>query len=279
MERTAEEVQNLMNTHHPLSEYLTICEKAARAGGEAIQSWVGRFDVRKKGPADLVTQADLASQEAVRRVVLTAYPDHSLLGEEETPLASGGKRTEFRWIVDPLDGTTNFVHGLPHYCVSLALEHQGEPLVGTVFNPVTGECFTAARGLGAWLNDSPIRVSQVTDISEALAIMGFPPQVTPDSPDLLVFLKAIFCCQGIRRSGSTALNLCYLAAGRYDVFWGYEGKIWDVAAGVLLVREAGGVLSAAGGADYHLSGDPLFAAANQQLLDQLHEICQGALRK
>ncbi len=159
-----------------LDEYLKTCEDAVRAGGEAVQSWVGRFEVRKKGPADLVTQADLASQEAIRHVVLGAYPEHSMLGEEEDPRNTGESRSGYRWIADPLDGTTNFVHGVPHYCVSVALEHQGNPLVGAVFNPVNGECFTAAAGRGAWLDGKPIRVSRTTEISDALAIMGFPPR-------------------------------------------------------------------------------------------------------
>jgi myo-inositol-1(or 4)-monophosphatase len=267
-----------MNLSNTITEYLKICEAAARAGGEAIQSWVGRFEVRKKGPADLVTQADLASQEAIQRIVLGAYPDHSILGEEDDPGNLGDPRSGFRWIVDPLDGTTNFVHGVPHYCVSLALEHKGEPLVGVVFNPVNGECFSAASGQGARLNGKPIRISQITEISEALAIMGFPPQVKPDSPDFLIFLEAIFCCQGIRRSGSTALNLSYLAAGRYDVFWGFDTKIWDVAAGVLLVREAGGALCSSQGTDYKLSSAPLFAAANPHLLAQILAIAEKAFQ-
>jgi myo-inositol-1(or 4)-monophosphatase len=265
-----------MNAIQTLDEYLKTCETAVRAGGEAVQSWVGKFEVRKKGPADLVTQADVASQEAVREIVLNAFPDHALLGEEDDRGKMEETRSEFRWIVDPLDGTTNFVHGVPHYCVSLALERQGEPLVGAVYNPVTGECFTAAAGRGAWLNGNPIRTSRITELPDALAIMGFPPQVKPDSPDFLVFLKAVFCCQSIRRSGSTALNLSYLAAGRYDVFWGYDAKIWDVAAGVLLVREAGGVLCSARGANYRLSGVPLFAAGTPQLLGQILELADKA---
>lgn len=266
-----------MKSNNTLDDYLKICEAAARTGGAAVQSWVGKFEVRQKGPADLVTQADLASQEAIRRVVLGAYPNHSLLGEEDDRGQAEVSRTEYRWIADPLDGTTNFVHGVPHYCVSLALERRGEPLVGAIYNPVSEECFTAATGQGAWLNGKPIRTSQVTDLSEALAVMGLPPQVKPDSSDFLVFLKAVFSCQSIRRSGSAALNLSYLAAGRYDVFWSYGTKIWDVAAGVLLVREAGGALCSAQGTDYHLLGDPLFAAANPSLLAKILELANQAL--
>lgn len=261
-----------------MDEFLKTCEKSVRAGGDAVQSWVGKFDVRKKGPADLVTQADFASQEAVRRVVLEAFPEHSLLGEEDDRQRPAENDSQYRWIVDPLDGTTNFVHGIPHYCVSLALEYQGEPLVGAVYNPVGGECFTAAAGQGAWLNGKPIRTSQTTTLSDALAVTGFPPQVRPDSPDYLVFSEAIFQCQGVRRSGSAALNLSYLAAGRYDVLWSFGTKIWDVAAGVLLIREAGGVICSAKGTDYHLADGPLFAAANPQLLAQIYAIGERALR-
>ena len=149
-------------------------------------------------------------------------------------------RAEYRWIVDPLDGTTNFVHGVPHYCVSLALERNGELLVGAVYDPLLEECFTAAAGQGAWLNGRPIHTSQVSLLSEALAAVGFPPKVTRDSPDLLLFLEMVCRCQAIRRTGSSALNLCYLAAGRFDLYWSYSTNIWDVAAGVLILREAGG---------------------------------------
>jgi myo-inositol-1(or 4)-monophosphatase len=268
-----------VNANPPLHDYLKVCEAAVRTGGAAVQSWVGKFEVRQKGPADLVTQADVASQEAIRRVVLDAYPPHSLLGEEDDRRTAGESRTPYRWIVDPLDGTTNFVHGVPFYCVSLALECEGEPLVGAVYNPVSEECFTAAAGQGAWLNGQPIRTSPITDLGDALAIMGFPPQVTPDSPDFLVFLEAVFHCQAIRRSGSTALNLSYVAAGRFDVFWGFAAKIWDVAAGVLLVREAGGALCPLHGSDYRLSGDPLFAASNPPLLEKMMAIVNKALQK
>jgi myo-inositol-1(or 4)-monophosphatase len=267
-----------MESQKDISRYLEVCEEAARAGGNAIQSWIGKFEVQKKGPADLVTQADLASQEAIRRVVLSAFPDHSLLGEEDDQHDGMNIRSEYRWIADPLDGTTNFVHGVPHYCVSLALEHQGEPLVGVVFNPVNGECFTAAAGQGAWLNGKRLHTSQVADVAEALAIMGFPPQVKPNSPDLLIFMEAIFCCQGVRRSGSAALNLSYLAAGRYDVCWSWGTKIWDVAAGVLLIREAGGFVRSSWGDDYHLYDGPLIAAANLPLLEQMEVIVQRALK-
>ncbi len=249
--------------------FLRVCEEAARAGGRAVQDWAGRFDVHKKGPADLVTQADLASQEVVRRSVLGAFPDHCLLGEEAEPNGNRTPRTEYRWIVDPLDGTTNYVHGVPHYCVSLALERNGRLLVGAVYDPVHDECFTAAEGRGAWLDGRPIHASAISTLSEALATAGFPYDVRADSPDLLLFLKILPHCQAVRRTGSAALNLCYLAAGRFDVFWSYSANIWDVAAGVLIVREAGGLVTSPDGGEFSLEEAHFLAAANPTLHAEL----------
>ena len=255
-----------------IDEYLRVCETAVRTGGRVLQDWVGRIEVCKKGPADLVTQADLASQEAVRRTVLGAFPEHCLLGEEKGPDEIPADRAEFRWIVDPLDGTTNYVHGVPHYCVSLALEHNGDLQVGAVFDPILDECFTAAVGRGSLLNGRPIHTSEVSLLSEGLAAVGFPPSVSPDSPDLKMFLKMVGRCQAIRRTGSAALNLCYLAAGRFDLAWSYSTNVWDVAAGVLIIREAGGWITSPSGGDFSLEEAYFFAAANRKLHSQICEI-------
>jgi myo-inositol-1(or 4)-monophosphatase len=280
---------------HTIDHYLRVCEEAVRVGSREIRQWIGRFEVRKKGYADLVTQADFASQEAVRQTVLGAFPDHSFLGEENlakgdspifanpccamasakigtVPSDTPQQRAEFRWIVDPLDGTTNFVHGVPHYCVSLALERNGELLAGAVYDPMLDECFTAAKGQGAKLNGHPIRTSEVSDLSEALAAVGFPPDVGPDTPDLRVFLKMIGRCQAIRRTGSSALNLCYLAAGRYDIYWSYSTKIWDVAAGALILREAGGCITSTDDGEFCLEEARFLAAANDRLHAQLRDV-------
>ena len=253
-------------------DYMRVCEAAVRAGGQVVQDWAGRFDVHKKGPADLVTQADFASQEVVRKTVLTAFPDHSLLGEEGDASQGPAARTEYRWIVDPLDGTTNYVHGVPHYCVSLALERNGRLLVGAVYDPVLDECFTAIVGRGARLNGRPIHASGVSALSEALAAVGFPPNMPPDAPDLRLFLAMLPHCQGIRRTGSSALNLCYLAAGRFDLYWSYSTRIWDVAAGVLIVCEAGGRVTAPDGGEFSLEEAHFLAAATQELHGRLREI-------
>ena len=265
----------------PLADFIAVCEKAVRVGGQAIEQWAGKFDVSKKGPADLVTQADLASQKAISRTIWEAFPDHRIIGEEDQGLPidedAALRTSEYRWIVDPLDGTTNFVHGVPHYAVSLALERGGKLLVGAVLDPVHNECFTAAAGHGAKLNGRLIHASDVTALSESLGVVGFPPDVRRNSPDLMLFLRAIFHCQAIRRSGSTALNLAYLAAGRYDVFWNFSAKIWDVAAGILLLTEAGGSLSTPDGRPYHIEKRPFLAASTPTLLAQLKEIADEAL--
>lgn len=261
-----------------MQEYLRICEEAVRAGGSVIQDWVGRFEIRKKGPADLVTQADLASQQEIQRILLGAFPEHCLLGEEADDSQIPSARTEYRWIVDPLDGTTNYVHQVPHYCVSLALERNGDLLVGAVFDPVSDECYTASCGGGAFLNGKRIHSSQVSELSEALAVVGFPPNVTLSSPDLLVFLEAVQRCQAIRRTGSAALNLCYLAAGRFDVFWSFATKIWDVAAGVLIVREAGGVVTSPEGGDFVLEEARFLAAATRPLHADMLELVSRAVQ-
>jgi myo-inositol-1(or 4)-monophosphatase len=267
-------------------EYMRVCEAAVRAGGQVVQDWAGRFDVRKKGPADLVTQADFASQEIVRKTVLAAFPDHCLLGEEYEPTCGAGvspakaagtaaAQSQYRWIVDPLDGTTNYVHGVPHYCVSLALERNGRLLVGAVYDPILDECFTAIEGAGARLNGRPIHTSGVSALSEALAAVGFPPNVPADAPDLRVFLEMLPRCQAIRRTGSSALNLCYIAAGRFDLYWSYSTRIWDVAAGVLIVREAGGRVTSPDGGEFLLEEARFLAAATPELHARLLEIAQG----
>jgi myo-inositol-1(or 4)-monophosphatase len=260
------------------NDYKKICEQAARAAGAVLIDLAGRAEVRKKGPADLVTEADLAAQRVVEKTVLGAFPDHCLLGEEDPPEQSGAARAEFRWIVDPLDGTTNFVHGVPHYSVSLALERNGDLLTGAVYDPVHDACFTATAGEGAFLDGRPIRTSGVAELTEALAVVGFPPQAPRDAPDVLVFLEALTGCHAIRRTGSAALNLCYLAAGRFDVYWSFSTKVWDVAAGVLLVREAGGTVSGPDGRQFVLDSGHFLAAANGPLHAQLCRLVARACR-
>jgi myo-inositol-1(or 4)-monophosphatase len=262
-----------------MPDFLAICEQASRAGGSVLNDWVERFSVREKGPSDLVTEADFASQETVRKVLLSAFPDHDFLSEEEPSKSaseqvaagkSGGQR--YRWIVDPLDGTTNYVHGVPEFAVSIALEHAGEVLVGCVFNPVSGECFTAERGSGACLNGRRLAASRTTRLSHALVAASFPAQVEPGSRALTDFNRVVVACQAIRRTGSAALNLCYVAAGRFDAYWAHDTKIWDVAAGSLLIREAEGLITAFDGSPLRLNHPEFIAASTEELHRELRTI-------
>ena len=245
-----------------MSDYLTTCEQAARAGGAVLLDWMDRFAVREKGPSDLVTEADLASQQVVYEHVLAAFPDHGFLGEEAAPCPNP---SPFRWIVDPLDGTTNYAHRLPQFCVSVALENEGQVLVGTIYDPLSKECFTAAAGAGAFLNGKRLAVSRVTQLSAALAAVSFPARVPRGSPLIADFIEVLHQAQAIRRMGSSALNLAYLAAGRLDAYWATDTKIWDVAAGWLLVREAGGVVTRLGGQPCDLEKPSFVAAATPEL--------------
>jgi len=250
--------------------YLEICEKAVRAGGKVLLEKWGRVAVHEKGRADLVTEADLVSQETVRRTIFDAFPDHDLVGEEDPPGRQESTiRSEYRWIVDPLDGTTNYVHRVPHFSVSLALERRGELLAGAIYDPVADECFTAGRGEGSRLNGNPIRTSGVARLSDALAAIGFPAVVRPDSPDLRAFFEAVTACQAIRRTGSAALNLAYVAAGRFDACWSFSTKAWDAAAGALLIREAGGAVTDPRGTPFVLDCGHFLASATPPLHREL----------
>ena len=257
------------------TKYLGICEEAARAGGKVLLDWMGRFSVREKGPADLVTEADEASQATIRTIVLDAFPDHAFLAEEgNAPAPRRG--SGYRWIVDPLDGTTNYVHGLPHFAVSIGLEHGGEMLAGVVFDPLANECFSAAAGQGAFCAGKRLRVSAAHDVSQALVAIGLPTGVRADSKEIRTMTNLITRSQGMRRMGSTALNLSYVAAGRLDACWCTGAKAWDVAAGVLLVREAGGQVSAADGGRLDIDRPDFLASATLELHQQLLAILKAA---
>jgi len=229
-------------------DFLAAAEEAARAAGRVLQDWAGRFTVSEKGPADLVTEADLASQAAIHRILSAHFPDHGFLGEEGLQSSPGG--TEYRWIIDPLDGTTNYVHRFPYYAVSIGLEFRGKLAAGVIYDPSSDELFAARRGAGATLDGRSIRVSRFDSLKQAMVIASFPPGVTADSLPIKRFLKVLPHAQTIHRSGSAALNLANVAAGRLDAFWSASLKPWDVAAGALIVAEAGGRVTT-------MSGNPL----------------------
>lgn len=253
-------------------ELLSVCEQAARAGAEQLLAWRGRFQTREKAPCDLVTDADLASEQAIRRVIAAHFPDHGILGEESPE--TGQLDRPVCWVVDPLDGTMNYVHGFPCYGVSIAVAERGRLLAGVVFDLERDECFAAAAGEGATLNGVPIAVSEARQLSEGLFAVSFPAQLTSESPDLQAFLSVAPCCQAIRRTGSAALNLAYVACGRLDGHWAHEIYPWDSAAGMLLVQEAGGAATGSGGEPYDLSRGNYLTAATTELHQALLPLVQ-----
>jgi myo-inositol-1(or 4)-monophosphatase len=244
------------------------CELAARAGGVELRAWRGRFATKEKGPADLVTDADVASQRAIQAVVAARFPDHIFLGEESetaVELPDHG----ICWVVDPLDGTTNYVHGYPAYAVSVAAVEGNNLLAGAIYDPLTDDCYGAARDGGAWLGGKRLSVSGAETLADALLAVSLPPRVTPESPDLRCFCDVAGRCRAIRRSGSCAMNLAHVAAGVLDGFWAHAIHPWDVAAGVLLVREAGGTVTAVDGSDFNLANANFAATATPNLHAQL----------
>jgi myo-inositol-1(or 4)-monophosphatase len=238
-----------------LSAFLSAAVDAAARGAAELERWRARFSVKEKSRADLVTDADHASQKVVRDALLSAFPGHHFLGEEdsvgklveETRPEAGGPPV---WVVDPLDGTANYVHDVPAYCVSIGLFAGGRPVVGVIHDPRQNEVFSAAIGLGAFLNGKPIKVSAVSALRDGLISTGFPADVERQLRNFEAWGKVMIHAQALRRTGSTALNLAYVAAGRFDGYWAYDNFAWDVTAGAVLVSEAGGTLSTAGGGPF-----------------------------
>jgi len=222
-----------------LKEFGVAAETAARAGGEVLRDWRGRFGISKKGPKDLVTEADIAAQRTIREILLGRFPEHGFIGEE------GEAEQEvppLRWMVDPLDGTSNYVHGFPAYCVSVAIALGDSLLAGAIYDPVADECFTATRGGGAKLDGVFLQTADPASLSDALVAVSFPPHVAAESQAVADFLAVVPHVHSVRRTGSTAINLAYLAAGRLDGFWVRRIACWDVAAGLLIASEAGAVV-------------------------------------
>ena len=245
-------------------------EVALAAGQIQLDGLNSAREISYKGTVDLVTQIDHACERRIAEMIAARFPDHQLLAEEGT---TAGQTSEYRWIVDPVDGTTNYAHGYPIFGVSIAVERAGELLVGVVHAPMLGETFVATRGGGATLNGRPLRVSAVDDLNRALLATGFPYDLRT-RPDNNLDHWATFAvrCQAVRRDGSAALNLAYLAAGRFDGFWELTLSPWDMAAGALLIAEAGGQLSDPRGGPFHHMHHACIASnglIHQQILDTL----------
>ncbi len=222
-----------------MDEFAAVATEAAlEAGKFLMEHFRTDFAVSHKGDVNLVTEIDVAAEELLVSRLLGAFPSHAALAEESRPNAARGSHT---WIIDPLDGTTNYAHGFPIFCVSIGLEIDGELEWGIVYNPNLGEIFVARRGEGARLNNSPLGVSKVATLNESLLATGFPYDIrTSDLNNLDYFREFALRTQAVRRVGSAGLDLCYVAAGRFDGFWELKLSPWDCAAGYLMVREAGG---------------------------------------
>lgn len=266
---------NILN----LPDCLNAAIEAAHLGAERLEHWRNRFQVHEKSRANLVTEADKDSEQTIRGFLLKRFPGHLFLGEEE----SFGKTVEQirlpadappAWIVDPLDGTINYAHDVPAYCVSIGLWYQGQAQVGVIYDPRMKELFAGARGHGATLNGQPIHVSTTAALGQALLSTAFPSDWEKQQRNLRIWERVSEHARSIRRTGSTALNLAYLACGRYDGYWAYDNWPWDVTGGVLLVQEAGGVAQTSDG----LLFDPFrmdLCATNGRIQPQLLKLVDG----
>ncbi|KQM33920.1 inositol monophosphatase [Rhizobium sp. Leaf68] len=262
------------------SALLNVMVQAALKAGKSLSRDFGEvqnLQVSVKGPSDFVSQADLKAEKIVREELMKARPTYGFLGEE------GGEEIgtdgAHRWIVDPLDGTTNFLHGIPQFAVSIGLERSGEIVAGVIFNPATDELYTAERGGGAFLNDRRIRVAARKQLSDSVVCCGVPHLGRGNHGKFLVELRHVMGeTAGVRRMGAAALDLAYVAAGRFDGFWEAELSPWDIAAGIVLIREAGGFVSDMGGANSMLESGSVVAGneyIQKALLDVVNRPVPG----
>jgi myo-inositol-1(or 4)-monophosphatase len=226
----------------------------------------------------LVTDADMASQKAIQELVAARFPDHIFLGEEQAAKLLPPQSHQLTWIVDPLDGTTNYVHGYPNYAVSVAIARGREVLAGVIYDPLRNECYSASAGHGAWCNGKRLKVSETTSVSSSLVAVSLPARVQRDSPDLLDFVEVVQVCQAVRRSGSAALNLAHVASGALDAFWATHIQPWDVAAGILLIREAGGIVTARDSTEFDLWHPHFVATSGEKLHRELLKVLRPFAR-
>ncbi|MCH2210414.1 MAG: inositol monophosphatase [Fuerstiella sp.] len=256
------------------SEFLEDCLKtacdAAQQAGNILLDWRGRFSVREKSRANLVTEADEASQQAIYDYIHERFPEHGFLGEEG--LEENPRNSEFQWVIDPLDGTSNYVHGFPYYAVSIALKRKEELLIGVIYDPNRLEMFTAIAESGAFLNGEPICTSGESELNQAMGMASLPVATDPNDPAVRRFLTGLQHLQTVQRTGSAALNLAAVAAGRVDVFWSTSLHPWDVAAGVLLVIEAGGTVTNMAGDSVDIMVPSLVAASTSKIRQDLLDV-------
>lgn len=242
-------------------------ETARQAGAILHEKFGKKINISMKGQANLVTEADLASEKLIVEKIQSHYPKHSILAEESGHTSVDG-HTNWRWIIDPLDGTTNFAHGYPCFAVTIALEHEGQIVVGVTYDPTRDELFAAERGKGASLNNKSIRVSDTSELGNALVTTGFPYNFRNEGNFSRHLLDFMVKSRGVRRDGSAAIDLAYVACGRFDGFWEEGLNPWDVAAGYLLIEEAGGAVSYYDGSKASIYKPPI-CASNGRIHSQM----------
>ncbi len=257
-------------------EFVPRAAEIAREGGALLMQYFAQsVAIEYKGDADLVTIADRTSEKLLVERIHAAWPHHDILGEEGTSTKSG---SDYRWYVDPLDGTTNFAHGYPVFCVSLGLEYRGELIAGVVYDPTRDELFAAEKGKGATLNGKPIHVSKTAKLAESILATGFPSHKRHKNPNIHFYHQLTLRSHGVRRAGSAALDLAYVACGRFDGFWEFNLNPWDTSAGVVVVREAGGVVGNFSGGPFDISSREVLASnglIHEELLKNFQEIFAG----
>jgi myo-inositol-1(or 4)-monophosphatase len=275
-DRAACEIDPLRMTPTNSHDFLPPMEEIAREAGALLMEYFRqRVTVEYKGEADLVTVADRKSELLIRERLRERWPSFDILGEEGGLQDTG---SDYRWYVDPLDGTTNFAHGFPVFCVSMGLEYKGERIAGVIYDPTRDELFAAERGGGAFLNQQPIRVSKVARLAECLVATGFPSHKRHKNPNIFFYHQITLHTHGVRRAGSAALDLCYVACGRLDGFWEFNLNPWDTAAGVLMVQEAGGKVSDFKGGPFQLDSRETLASnglVHEQLLSEIEQVFSG----
>ena len=256
-------------------DFIAPMQELAREAGALLMSFFGKVSIEYKGDVDLVTEADRASEKLVVERIRKQWPNHDLIGEEGSRRETG---SDFRWYIDPLDGTTNFAHGYPVFCISMALEYKRERIAGVIYDPTRDEMFAAARGSGAELNGRPARVSKTRLLKESLVATGFPSHKRHKNPNINFYHQITLRSHGVRRAGSAALDLCYVACGRYDGYWEFNLNAWDTAAGVLLVEEAGGKVTNFKGGPFNIDSREVLgsnAVLHDELLREFQAIMQG----
>jgi myo-inositol-1(or 4)-monophosphatase len=258
-----------------MKEMVEVAIEAAKAAGEILKENLGKsLEIGFKGEINLVTDIDINSEKTIVQIIRNKYPDHQILTEE----GEGQKGdSSHKWIIDPLDGTTNYAHGYPCFCVSIAFEKNGDVLFGVIYDPVLDELFTAEKGSGACLNGRKIRVSSTDKLIHGMLATGFPYDLRESQNNNLIhFDNFIMSAQAIRRAGSAALDLCYVAMGRFDGFWELKLSPWDMAAGSLIVREAGGIVSDFKGGTFDIYSKEILAS-NGRIHDGMVEILKRGL--